>query len=88
MKPRTLAPLVPADPAQDLLPVLGAVRVDRELAHALALGAGPRYEVDGLQRPAGLGDLSGELAQGLLASIELDAHGDAVLSAGGHGRGS
>ena len=80
-----LGPSCAADRAQDLLPVLGAVRVDRELAHPLALAAGSRHEVDRHQRPAGLGDLPGELAQGLLARIELDADCDAVLSAGGHG---
>ena len=56
--------------------------VDRELAHPLALGAGAGHEVDALQRAAGLGDRRGELAQGLLARVELDADGDAVLGAG------
>ena len=53
--------------------------VDRELAHALALGAGAGDEVDALQLPARLGDLRGELAQRLLARVELDADDDGVL---------
>src|SRR5262249_19732347 len=72
------------DRAQDLLPVLGAVRIDRELAHALALRARAGDQVDGLKGAAGLRDLSGELAERLLARIELDADRDAVLGGGGH----
>ncbi len=53
--------------------------VDRELAHALALGAGTGNEVDALQGAARLGDLRRELAQRLLARVELDAHGDREL---------
>ena len=52
-------------------------RVDRELAHPLALAARAGHEVDALKRAAGLGDLRRELAQRLLARVELDAHGDA-----------
>jgi hypothetical protein len=70
-----------ADRAQDLLPGLGAVGVDRELAHPLALGAGARDEVDRRERPAGLGDRAGDPPEGLLARVELDADRDAVLGA-------
>ncbi len=72
-----------ADRAQDLLPVLPVAGVDRELAHSLALGAGAGHQVDSLQRPAGLGDRSGQLAERLLASVELDADRDAVLGLDG-----
>ena len=73
------------DRAEDLLPVLGAVGVDRELAHPLALGPGAGDEVDRLQRAAGLRDLRRQLAERLLARVELDADRDAVLSGGSHG---
>ena len=76
-----------ADRAQDLLPVGLVAGVDRELAHPLALGAGAGHEVDALERAAGLGDLRGQLAQRLLARVELDAHGDRELGGDGcHGR--
>ncbi len=75
-----------ADRPQDLLPVLLIASIDRELAHPLALGAGPRDEVDALQRATGFGDRRRELAQGLRARIELDAHDDRELGGdGGHG---
>ena len=79
-----------ADRAEDLLPVLLVASVDGELANPLSLAAGAGHEVDALQRPAGLGDLPGELAQRLLPRIELDAHGDRELGGDGgdrrHGR--
>ncbi len=74
-----------ADRAQDLLPVLGAVGVDRELANALALGSRRRGPGRPDERAAGLGDLRRQLAERLLARVELDADGDAVLSGGSHG---
>ena len=40
-------------------------------------------EVHPLQRPARLGDPGGQLAQGLLAGVELDSDRDAVLGADG-----
>ena len=80
------------DGAQDLLPVALVARVDRELAHSLALAARAGHEIDALKLAAGLGDLCGQLAQRLLARVELDAHDDGVLGAdggrGGHGGGS
>jgi hypothetical protein len=60
-------------------------RVDRELAHALALAAGAGHEVDPLQLASRLGDRRGQLAQGLLAGVELDSDRDAVLGADRHG---
>ena len=74
------------DRAQDLLPLLRAVGVDRELANPLALGPGAGNQVDRLQRATGLSDLRSELAERLLARIELDADGDAVLGGGSHRR--
>ena len=66
--------------------MLGVAGVDRELAHPLALGAGAGDEVDALQRAAGLGDRGGELAERLVARVELDADGDGELGADvGHG---
>ena len=66
-----------------MLAVLG---VDRELAHPFALAAGPGDEVDALQLSARLGDRGGQLAERLLARIELDPDRDAVLGAYCHGR--
>ena len=58
--------------------------VDRELAHPLALAAGPGHEVDPLQLAARLGDRRRQLAQRLLPRVELDPDRDAVLGADGH----
>jgi hypothetical protein len=74
-----------ADRAQDLLPVLRAVRIDRELADPLALRPGAGNQVNRLERAAGLSDLGRELPERLLARVELDADRDAVLSGGCHG---
>src|SRR5437763_1272779 len=59
--------------------------VSRQIGNALALGARTGDQVDGLQRAAGLRNLCGQLAERLLARVELDADGDAVLSGGSHG---
>ena len=76
-----------ADGAKDLLPMGLITSVDRELAHALALAAGSRHEIDALKRTAGFGDGSGELAQRLSAGIKLDTNDDRELSRdGSHGR--
>ncbi len=64
--------------------MLGAVRVDRELTDALALRSGAWNEVDGLERASSLGDLRRQLAERLLARVELDPDRDAVLSGGSH----
>ena len=64
--------------------MLAVAGVDRELAHALALGTGAGHEVHRLKRAAGLGDRRRQLAQRLLARVELDADGDGEL--GGDGR--
>ena len=58
--------------------------VDRELAHPLALATSARNQVDALQLPACLGDCSRELAERLLARIELNPDRDAVLGADRH----
>ena len=77
-----------ADRAQDLLPVLGAAGVDRELADPLALGAGAGDEVDALQGAPGLGDRGGDPAERLVARVELDADRDRELGADwSHGAG-
>ena len=60
--------------------------VDRELAHALSLAARAGDEVDALQLPTRLRDRRGQLAERLLARVELDPHRDAVLSADGRRR--
>jgi hypothetical protein len=67
--------------------VRGVPGIDRELAHSLALAAGAGDQVHALQGAAGLGDARRELAQGLLAGVELDPHGDTELSADRHGCG-
>ena len=59
--------------------MLLVARVDRELAHPLALGARAWHQVDALELSTGVGDRGGQLAQRLLASIELDPDRDAVL---------
>ena len=63
----------------------GAVGVDRELAHPLALGPGAGDEIDRHESAAGLHDLRSQFAERLLAGVELDADGDAVLGGGRHG---
>ncbi len=77
-----------ADRAKDPLPVLGAERVDGELAHPLALGAGAGDEIDALQATPWLGDRGREPAERLVARVELDADRDWELGADGtHGAG-
>jgi hypothetical protein len=68
-----------ADRPQNLLPMRLVAGVDRELPNPLAIRAGPGNEVDALERAARLGDACRELAQRLLAGVELDAHGHREL---------
>ena len=77
-----------ADRPQDPLPVVLVGGVDRELADPLALRPGARHEVDALQLPARLGDRRGQFPERLLARVELDSDGDAVLGADRHVRQS
>ncbi len=54
-------------------------RVNRQFANPLAFASRAGYQVHSYQLAAGLSDSRGQLAEGLLAGIEFDADGDAVL---------
>ena len=76
-----------ADRPQDLLPVLAGPAASIVNSRTrLPSPPAPGTRSTPCSCAAGLGDRRGQLAQRLLARVELDPDRDAVLSADGHGR--